>query len=109
MPITSICNKLQLDRKGLFSQCFVLKQRRLFLVVLNNINNLADDNLNAADCDLIVCYGGAKPADKHLASRIVCIDEEIVTRLERRVSNGGGKQPPSRCRAIDNPDHDESQ
>src|SRR6476660_5636992 len=54
------------------------------------------------------CYGGAKPADKHLASRIVCIDEEIVTWLERREQRRRGKQPPSRYRAIDNPDYDES-
>jgi hypothetical protein len=27
----------------------------------------------AVDCDLIRCYSGAKPADKHLASTIHCI------------------------------------
>jgi hypothetical protein len=29
------------------------------------------------DCYVIVAHGGAKPTDTHLASRIVCIDEEI--------------------------------
>jgi hypothetical protein len=31
-----------------------------------------------ADGDVIACYGGAKPADKHLASRVCCIDDEII-------------------------------
>jgi hypothetical protein len=30
----------------------------------------------AADCDVIVCYGGAKSADKHLASTVHCVDDE---------------------------------
>jgi hypothetical protein len=62
----------------------------------------------AADCDVIACYSGAKLTDKHLASRIVCIDEEIVTWLERREQRRRGKQPPSHCSAIDNPEYDES-
>ena len=37
----------------------------------------------AADGDLIVCYGGAKLADKHLASKIHCVDDEIVEWLKR--------------------------
>jgi hypothetical protein len=31
----------------------------------------------AADCDAIVCYGGAKLTDKHLASKIHCVDDRI--------------------------------
>jgi hypothetical protein len=38
----------------------------------------------AADCDVIVCYGNAKPTDTHLASKIRCIDGEIIEWLERR-------------------------
>jgi hypothetical protein len=32
----------------------------------------------AVDCDLIVCYGGAKLTHKHLASKIHCVDDEII-------------------------------
>jgi hypothetical protein len=32
----------------------------------------------AADCDIIICYGGAKPTDKHLASTVHCVDDEII-------------------------------
>jgi hypothetical protein len=39
---------------------------------------------HAADCDVIVCYGGAKLADKHLASKIHCIDDRIIEWLQRR-------------------------
>jgi hypothetical protein len=35
----------------------------------------------AADCDLIVCYGGAKLTDKHLASKVCCVDDEIIAPL----------------------------
>jgi hypothetical protein len=38
----------------------------------------------AADCDVIVCYGGAKPTDKQLASAIHCVDDEIIGWLKRR-------------------------
>jgi hypothetical protein len=38
----------------------------------------------AADCDIIACYGGAKLTDKHLASKVHCVDEEIFEWLERR-------------------------
>jgi hypothetical protein len=38
----------------------------------------------AADCDFIVCYGGAKLDDKHLASTIHCIDGEVIEWLKRR-------------------------
>jgi hypothetical protein len=34
--------------------------------------------LYAVDCDLIVCYGGAKLTHKHLASKIHCVDDEII-------------------------------
>jgi hypothetical protein len=37
-----------------------------------------------ADCDVIVCYGGAKLFDKHLASIVLCIDDEIICWLEHR-------------------------
>jgi len=37
-----------------------------------------------ADCDVIVCYGGAKPTDQQLASTIHCIDDEIIEWLKRR-------------------------
>jgi hypothetical protein len=48
----------------------------------------------AADGDLIVCYGGAKLADKHLASKIHCVDDEIIEWLERRELRKG----VDRCR-----------
>jgi len=47
----------------------------------------------AADCDGIRCYGGAKPTDTHLASKIHCIDGEIVKWLKRREQRRRGKQP----------------
>jgi hypothetical protein len=62
----------------------------------------------AADCDVIVCYGGAKPTDTHLASVIHCIDDEIIGWLRRREQRRRRKQSPSHCSAIDNPDYDES-
>jgi hypothetical protein len=37
-----------------------------------------------ADCDVIVCRGGAKLTAKHLASTIHCSDDEIIGWLERR-------------------------
>ena len=37
-----------------------------------------------------------------------CVDDEIIKWLERREQRRRGKQPPSRCSAIDNPDYDES-
>jgi hypothetical protein len=40
----------------------------------------------AADCDVVVCYGGAKLADKHLALNVHCVDEEILDWLERRAA-----------------------
>jgi hypothetical protein len=44
-----------------------------------------DDRSNpCADCDVIVCYGGAKLADMHLPSTVRCVDEEIIGWLKRR-------------------------
>jgi hypothetical protein len=34
--------------------------------------------------DVIVCYGRAKLTDKHLASKIHCVDDEVIGWLERR-------------------------
>jgi hypothetical protein len=36
----------------------------------------------AVDGDIIVCYGEAKLTDKHLASKIHCVDDEIIGWLE---------------------------
>jgi hypothetical protein len=36
------------------------------------------------DCSFVFCGGGARPTDAHLASRIVCVDDEIIEWLERR-------------------------
>src|SRR5258708_32994769 len=33
---------------------------------------------------VIVCYGGAKLPGKHLASKVHCVDDEIIERLKRR-------------------------
>jgi hypothetical protein len=32
----------------------------------------------AADCDVIVCYGGAKLFDKRLSSKVHRVDDEII-------------------------------
>jgi hypothetical protein len=40
--------------------------------------------VRAADCDVVVCYGGAKLTDKHLASTVHCVDDEIIGWLKRR-------------------------
>ncbi len=37
-----------------------------------------------ANCHVIVCYGGAGLFDKHLASTIHCVDDEIIGWLQRR-------------------------
>jgi hypothetical protein len=44
-----------------------------------------------ADCDAIVCYGGAKPTYKHLASTIQCVDDEIIGWLKRREQRRRGE------------------
>jgi hypothetical protein len=38
----------------------------------------------AADCDVIICYGAATVYDKHLASKVHCVDGEIIEWLKRR-------------------------
>jgi hypothetical protein len=37
-----------------------------------------------ADCGVIICYGGAKPTDRHLAATVHRADDEIIEWLERR-------------------------
>ena len=37
-----------------------------------------------ADGEVIICYGGAKPADGHLASIVPCVDDEIIEWLASR-------------------------
>ncbi len=49
--------------------------------------------IGQADCDFIVCYGRAKLTDKHLASKIHCVDDEIIGWLKRREQRRRGKQP----------------
>jgi hypothetical protein len=42
-----------------------------------------------SDCDAIVCYGNAKPTDKHLASTIHCVDDlGVIVWLKRRERRG---------------------
>ena len=36
------------------------------------------------DNEIVICYGGAKPTDTYLMSRVVATDEEIIGWLERR-------------------------
>jgi hypothetical protein len=43
-----------------------------------------------SDCDHIRCYGGATFADKHLASTIHCVDDEIFEWLQRRETKPRG-------------------
>jgi hypothetical protein len=57
-PITSICNKLQTDRKGLFFQCFVLKQQRLFFAA----DYLSDRDRDVATILAAVRLGRFTPA-----------------------------------------------
>jgi hypothetical protein len=42
----------------------------------------------AADCDVVVCYGAAKLADKHLSATVHCVDDEIIGWLKRCHCNG---------------------
>ena len=37
-----------------------------------------------ANCHVIVCFGGAGLFDKHLASTIHCVDDEVIGSLRRR-------------------------
>jgi hypothetical protein len=60
----------------------------------------ADIRLRAADCDFIVCYGRAKPTDKHLASKIHCVDWSgvsvlLLRRAERPTNKLLGEKIPA--------------
>src|SRR5438876_6765396 len=44
-----------------------------------------------ANCHVIVCYGGAGLFDKHLASTIHCVDDEIIGWLQRREQRKRGR------------------
>jgi hypothetical protein len=46
--------------------------------------NTTDPNPFADGCTVIIAYGAAKLADKHLASTIRCIDDEIIEWLKVR-------------------------
>ena len=50
-----------------------------------------------ANCHVIVCYGGAGLFDKHLASTIHCVDDEIIGWLQRREQRRRARavMPPS--------------
>jgi hypothetical protein len=37
-----------------------------------------------ADCEVIVCYGGATLVDKHLAATVRCVDDDMIEWLKRR-------------------------
>jgi hypothetical protein len=70
-----------LDDAGDVHRCAAaIRGRALELSVKTN----PDHSNLFADCDVIVCYGNAKPEDRYLASTIHCIDDEIIERLERR-------------------------
>jgi transposase InsO family protein len=43
-----------------------------------------------SDCDLVVCYGAAKLTDKHLASKVHRVDDEIIGWLKRRETKPRG-------------------
>jgi hypothetical protein len=49
-------------------------------------------NLFIGDGVVIVCGGGARPTDLHLASTIHCVDDEIIEWLERRERRGRHRQ-----------------
>jgi hypothetical protein len=34
--------------------------------------------------EVTICYGNASPTDLHLLSKVHCVDEEIISWLERR-------------------------
>jgi len=40
--------------------------------------------MNVDGCDVIICYGGTKPTNRHLAATVHCVDDEIIEWLERR-------------------------
>jgi hypothetical protein len=41
-----------------------------------------------ADCDVIIWSGGVKVADRRVASKVHCVDDEIIEWLERREQRG---------------------
>jgi hypothetical protein len=48
--------------------------------------------------EIVICCGGAKPSDAHLASKIVAINEEIIEWLgyrERRKRDRLARTPPA--------------
>jgi hypothetical protein len=51
-----------------------------------------------ADCDFIVCYGGATVYDKHLAATVHCVDDEIIGWLERREQRRRDRVAPGAVR-----------
>ena len=57
-----------------------------------------DPDLFADGSSVIVCYGGAKPGDTHLASRIVAIDGEIIDWLARREQRGHNRSQITRLK-----------
>ena len=42
------------------------------------------DQLDDCEIEIVFCGGNAGPDDTHLASIIHCVDEEIITWLQRR-------------------------
>jgi hypothetical protein len=50
----------------------------------NDLPHARDQGAAIMMDDVIVCCGGAKPTDKHLASKIHCVDDEKIGWLERR-------------------------
>ncbi len=41
------------------------------------------DQTNEDDSEIVVCYGGAGPADAHLLATVHCVDDEITEYLEQ--------------------------
>jgi hypothetical protein len=66
----------QLDHGGSAQHCAA--------AVCVRVVEMSDARSQPADCDVIVCYGGAKLTDKHLASTVHCVDDEIIEWLKRR-------------------------
>ena len=62
---------------------------------------MTDPNPNPfADCDVIVCYGGAKLTDEHLASTVHCVDDEIIEWLKRREQRRGDRPQAPRTNTL---------
>jgi hypothetical protein len=55
------------------------------------------DSSPFANCDVVVCHGGANLFDKHLASTIYCVDDEMIGWLQRRKQRRRARagMPPS--------------